>query len=72
MSEEVLLRMSGGPYPGDRHGPVDELGGWPLPETLDVPEGGGVYRKVSESQLPDDAVGPNLIRGAQYEWEPEA
>jgi len=70
--EVVLLRMIGGPHPGDRHGPVDELGGWPLPDRLDSPLGGGFYRKVSESQLPAEvAAHPNLMRGAQYEWVPE-
>jgi hypothetical protein len=68
--EVVVLRMVGGPHAGDRHGPVSDLGGWPLPERLESPLlTSGYYRKVSESQLPVEvAAHPNLMRGAQYEW----
>jgi hypothetical protein len=67
MSEyKYIMRTVGGPFPGDRVHP----GPWPLPDVLPDPEDRGEYRKVAESQLPEDL--PGLIRGAQYEWVPAA
>lgn len=67
--EVFLIRTVGGPHPGSRFVTQEnggEVYGWPLPEEL--ADEGGVYVKVSESQLgpvePDAAV----MRGAQYEW----
>lgn len=70
MGEQVLLRMTGGPHPGDRFGDADVLGGWPLPDVLD--DEGGAYVKVSESQLPEaPPPGVPLRRGATYKWQPD-
>jgi len=63
VSEQYLVRTVGGPHPGDR---VSQ-GPWPLPDSL--PDEGGQYVKVSESQLPPD-LSPHVMRGAQYHWEP--
>jgi hypothetical protein len=66
VSEAFLIRTVGGPFPGDR---ICEGWSWPLPETLDDPEQRGIYRKVSESDLPPQAANSHVMRGAQYEWE---
>ena len=55
-----LVRTVGGPHPGDR---ISD-GPWPLPDRL--PDEGGEYVKVGQSQL--DADVPHVMRGAQYEW----
>lgn len=70
------VRFKGGPLDGEVHiAPT----AWPLPEMFslllhsDEANLGlqlGSYRKVSESQLPDEAAAhPNVLRGAEYEWE---
>jgi hypothetical protein len=70
-----IIRCNGGPAPGTRSCErLEDYGlSWPLPDTLDVPAGGGVYRKVSESQLPSEAAEhPNVGVGAEYEWDAES
>lgn len=62
----VSITCVGGPVEGVRE--YDDLAvvglSWPLPEILPVPEWwGGVYRKASESELPDVV--------AEYRWEPD-
>lgn len=69
MSERFLIRTIGGPLPATRVIEAAEMS-WPLPETLDDPEGRGHYRKVSESQLPPQPEGSHVMRGAEYEWVP--
>jgi hypothetical protein len=76
--EMFFLRTVGGPHPGDRYctegavfgeGAVGFVVAWPLPEEL--PDMGGVYRKVSESQLPPMPEGSHVMRGAEYHWHRE-
>jgi hypothetical protein len=66
------IRCNGGPAEGTRFcNRLEDYGlSWPLPEILTVPGSKGVYRKVSESQLPPEAAeNPNLGVGAEYEWD---
>ena len=65
-AEVVMMRTDGGPHPGDRLVDTGVLP-WPLPDAL--PDEGGQYVKVSESQIPHEI--PGVLRGAQYRWEPE-
>jgi hypothetical protein len=67
-TETLLIRTKGGPFPGVRVTDASRHP-WPLPATLDVP-GAGHYRKVSESDLPEQAPGSGMARGAFYEWVP--
>lgn len=69
MSEQLLIRTNGGPFPGTRV-LVSPPATWPLPERLPDPELRGVYVKQSESQLPPMAADSHVMRGAEYEWEP--
>ena len=62
--ETFVIRTHGGPYPGNYMAP----GPWPLPEEL--PATGGHYVKVRESQLPKGSE--HVLRGAEYEWRPDA
>ncbi len=69
-----VIRCIGGPTPGTRMcDRLEDWGlSWPLPDTLPVPSslGEGIYRKVSESQLPPDvAANPHVGVGAEYHWE---
>lgn len=66
MAETFLIRLTGGPHPGDRLVVEGEPDIWPLPETF--PDEDGFYLKTGQSQLP--AGGPHIIRGAFYEWVP--
>jgi hypothetical protein len=67
MADFWTIKCKGGPKHGTRCIPVG-LGGlqWPLPETLS--DDGGIYRKVSESQFPDDSA-THVSRGAEYVWQ---
>lgn len=70
MADFYTIRTVGGPLPG--HKTVPKAHGWPLPDKLPVPMGGGLYVKVAESELPaevDDC--PNVARGATYHWQPQ-
>jgi hypothetical protein len=69
MDEVFLIRLEGGPCPGDRSAPSSVLP-WPLPDALAAP--GGVYRKVTESRLPPMPPDSHVMRGAQYVWVPDA
>lgn len=60
-AEPFLIRTVGGPHPGDRTAPPHWP--WPLPDRL--PDTGGHYHKVGESQLPPIK---GVIRGAEYRW----
>lgn len=62
-SERYLIRTLDGPVEGTRWAPPDWT--WPLPDILDTPQ--GVYRKVSESQLPPHE---GIARGAAYQFWP--
>lgn len=64
MSEQLALRMNGGPWAGTRLVEMD----WPAPDALPDPEARGEYRKISQSQLPQPIQG--IVRGAEYEWHP--
>jgi hypothetical protein len=68
VTERFLLRVNGGPNPGD-YVPGDTLMSWPLPATL--PADGGHYIKVSESQLPPPGEDSRVLRGAEYDWQPD-
>lgn len=57
------IRLRGGPYDGLT---LTTRGPWPLPEDLGKGDS-GTYRKISESQLKEDH--PNVMRGAEYQWE---
>ncbi len=62
-----LLRTNGGPLDGETRVVDPNVMPWPFPDELSVE--GGVYRKVSESQLPSDAAAnPHVGVGAEYEW----
>jgi hypothetical protein len=67
--EKFLIRTVGGPHPGTRIAPADVMP-WPLPDAL--PDERGRYVKRSESQLPPQADGSHVMRGAEYEWEADA
>ena len=64
MSEQIALRMSGGPWAGTRLAQLH----WPAPDTVPDPEGRGEYRKIAQSQLAQPV--PGIVRGAEYEWHP--
>lgn len=68
MANGFLVRTTGGPNDGEtRVVPLEW--GWPLPNVLPGASLGGVYVKVSESQLPASVdEHRNVMRGAQYEW----
>jgi len=73
--EQFLIRLVGGPKPGDRV--LDSRDwSWPLPEFLDMPVQDhfhpGRYVKVSQSAVTDEQIqrATHVIRGAQYEWQP--
>lgn len=70
-AETFGMRYSGGPFDGDTMlvEPGTPLHRWPLVDRVDL-AGGGHYVKVRESQLPDPI--PGVMRGAEYEWRPEA
>lgn len=63
--ERLLIRTRGGPHHGTEVSDVERTP-WPLPDVL--PGDDGVYRKVSESQLPPQPFGSVLVRGAEYQW----
>lgn len=66
-----VIRFVGGPADGTRFcDRLEDYGlSWPLPDTLDMPNEAGLYRKVSESQLPvEAAANPHVGVGAEYEW----
>jgi hypothetical protein len=69
-----IVKCVGGPAEGVRI--CDDLAeyglAWPLPDELPGTESlGGVYRKVSESQLPVEvASSPHVGVGAEFRWVP--
>lgn len=63
--EPLLVRTVGGPHPGQKLTDIDQSG-WPLPGLL--PDVGGKYVKVAESNLPPQEEGSHLMRGAMYRW----
>ena len=65
MAERFLVRTKDGPNPGTR---VAEGWTWPLPELL-LAEG-GQYVKTGESDLAPQDEGSNVVRGAEYRWQP--
>lgn len=75
MTETILLRTDGGPFPGVRYSTDDYPFPWPPPERLKLPPelplpqgwGLGYYQKVSHSQLPEPPTS-GLVRAARYEW----
>lgn len=68
MSERVLLKTVGGPHPGTRIVDTSVMP-WPLPDELPDPDSGGVYRKTTESQLPEMPSDGHVMRGAEYAWD---
>lgn len=64
--ERFLVRLDGGPCPGDL---VVVAAEWPLADELHVPPL-GVYRKTAESQLPAQSHTSHVMRGALYHWAP--
>lgn len=70
LTETYGMRYRGGPFDGDTLlvEPGTPLHAWPLVDRVEVE--GGHYQKIGESQL-SEAV-PGLLRGAEYEWRPEA
>ena len=69
MRPEYLIRLIGGPVPGE-HAYSDEDGFvWPPPEAIKVPgNDAGRYRRVTYSQIDAQTAGDYVIRGAEYEW----
>lgn len=76
--EQFLISTEGGPHPGvracregDRYWTFlpDPSVRWPLPDEL--PDAGGQYVKISESDRGPQREGSTLVRGARYEWKPE-
>jgi hypothetical protein len=74
MSEEqrFIVRMVGGPFPGDRWLTETQLGSWPPPREMKIRPGDsaerGVYELVSYSKLPESVR--RVARGAEYQWKP--
>jgi hypothetical protein len=68
MSENFLIRTDGGPHPGTRVADPSVMS-WPPPDSL--PDDGGRYVKVSQSELPTLPPGSRVMRGARYEWQPD-
>jgi hypothetical protein len=64
-TEAFLVRTVNGPRPGTR---VAEGWAWPLPVLL-LAEG-GQYVKISESSLEPQVEDSNVLRGAEYRWQP--
>lgn len=68
-STKFCIRLNGGPYPGTRVFD-DRTRTWPPPERLDGPFGSYVRTGCSEMG-PTDPIHDHVIRGAEYEWEPD-
>ena len=69
--EQVTIRLTGGPFQGNRIVPINQIGGnWPLPNKIKYE--GGEYIKIRESELTaEQANHPNVCRGAEYKWQTE-
>lgn len=67
---DYLLRMNGGPHPGDR---IVSSVLMPWPPADEMPDEGGRYVKTSQSQITDDQAETLtfVLRGADYAWRPD-
>jgi len=71
MADHFLIKTKGGPEDGATRVIPRDMYGWPLPAMLPLP--GGVYLKISESQLAEESdSNPHVARGAEYQWMPGA
>lgn len=67
MADFYIAKFIGGPRNGIKMYPK-AITTWPL--SNEIAADGGVYVKVSESELPEGADDhPNVSRGAAYEWK---
>ena len=72
MADGYLIRTVGGPHDGESRVVPRDMFGWPLPDELPLPESGGMYVKIRESQLPAEIDESEFVmRGAEYEWQAE-
>ena len=67
VSERFTARLNGGPTPGTFVLPEEAT--WPLPDILQIGDG-GYYTKTMESHLPPQDDDSPIIRGAEYMWVP--
>lgn len=67
MSETFMMRFVGGMHACDALVEEDQFP-WPLPGIIKAES--GYYQKVSESDLPPQEPGSNVVRSAVYEWHP--
>lgn len=74
--EVIMIKTQGGPFPGNRFIPINEIikngipwQGWPPPDEIKVGRL-GKYVKIRQSDLPDSVIThPHIARSVEYDWE---
>ena len=67
---EFLIRTNGGPFDGETRVVDEGIIRWPPPVNLPGVFHGGVYVLTNHSHLTErQAAHPNVMRGAEYQWQ---
>jgi hypothetical protein len=66
---QYIVRLVGGPRPGERIYHDEDGLGWPPPFALEIPGVAGCYQRISYSQIDKETDCDYVIRGAEYEWQ---